>query len=235
MPYFEINCEVCGKYSREWRDSKPHRFCSIGCQKIGMRGQGTKPNKYVIDPRHHDRIRRAYLNPTGNGEIKELASWLGVPRWKLSRFAVTMGWVNKTVKSKPWTNEEDQLLENLSRYCVDKISQKFKDQGYHRTPTAIAIRLKRKRLLANIKGYSAYKLSECLGIDEKGVTRLIKFGKIKADRRGTDRTEQQGGDAYYIQPWNIRQYVIDYIGEIDLRKVDKYWLVDILSNQTALV
>jgi hypothetical protein len=74
-----------------------------------------------------------------------------------------------------------------------------------------------------------------MGIDAKGVTRLIKLGKIKADRRGTDRTEQQGGDAYYIQTWNIRQYVIDYIGEIDLRKVDKYWLVDILSNQTALV
>lgn len=233
MPYFEINCEVCGKYSREWRSDKPHRFCSQACQKTGMVGQRIKPVKYTIDHRHYDRIKQVYLSGTGQGQVTALAKLIGIPRWKITRFAISQGWVQKAVKSKAWSPEEEAMLQNLSRYCIDKIAQKMRNAGYPRTPTAIAMRMRRKRTRSNLKGYSAHQVSECLGIDSKGVTRLITQKKLVADRRGTARTEQQGGDMWYIKPKELRDYVINYISEIDFRKIDRYWLVDILIGERS--
>lgn len=235
MPYFEVNCEVCGKYSRAWRPENPHRFCSSACQKTGMIGQKTKPNKYIIDPRHYDRIKAVYLSETGRGQIKDLAKLIGIPRWKLTRLAISRGWAQKSIKSPPWTPEEDKALESLSRYCPEKISNKLKKLGFYRSLTAIEMRMRRLRTRQNLKGYSAYKLSECFGVNEKTILRVIKQGKLNAEKRGTARTEDQGGDAWFIRPKYIRQYVIDYIAEIDMRKIDRFWLVDILTNEEGLV
>lgn len=235
MPYFEINCEVCGKYSREWRDSKPHRFCGKECRRKGMVGQANKPAKYFIDPKHDERIKAVFLGDTRNGEVKALASWLGIPRWKISRYAIEKGWSQKAFKSPPWTEEEDAALEKYSRYCIEKIAVNMKKDGFNRTCTAIAIRLRRKRILQNLDGYSAHQLSECLGIDEKSVVRLIDKKLLRAERRGTARTEKQGGDEWWIKPRYIRNFLIDYIGEIDMRKIDRFWLVDMLTNEKSLV
>lgn len=235
MPYFEINCEICGAYSREWRAEKPHRFCGEECRRKGMVGYRTKRNKHTIDPKHDERIRKVYMGTTGNGEIKALASWLGVPRQTLTTYANKNGWTQKAVKSPPWTPEEDAALEKYARYCIEKISVKMRQDGFNRTNTAIAIRLKRKRLLSNLDGYSATQLSECLGIDAKSVTRLIQQNKLRAEKRGTARTEKQGGDAWWIKPRYIRNYLMDYIGEIDMRKIDRFWFVDMLCNPNSLV
>lgn len=235
MPYFEINCEVCGKYSREWRADKPHRFCGIECLRKGMVGQPTKPNKYKIDPKHDEMIRKTYLGTTGNGEINALAKRLGVPRWRLSRYAMVKGYVQKAIKAPRWTEEEDAALERYSRYCIAKIVLKMKNDGFNRSATAISIRMRRKKLLSNLDGYSARQLAECLGIESKGIARLIESKKLRAERRGTARTEDQGGDIWWIKPKYIRKYLIDYIGEIDMRKIDRYWFVDMLCNPNSLV
>lgn len=235
MPNFEINCEVCGKYSKAWREEKPHRFCSIECQKKGMVGQVVKPEKYKIDPKHYDRIKQTYAGTTGNGEIKTLASWLGIPRWKVTRFAISQGWLQKAVRSPPWTPEEDAALEKYARYCVEKIVMKMKKEGFTRTATAIRLRLKRTRMLKNLDGYSSRQLADCLGVDAKTVLRMIEQKKINAERRGTARTAQQHGDIWWIKPRNIRNFLIDYIAEIDMRKIDRFWLVDMLANHRELV
>jgi hypothetical protein len=141
-----------------------------------------------------------------------------------------MGWVQKTEKAPLWTESEKDALQAVARYSPEVIHRKLKEKGYHRSVTAIVLQLKRQRCCQNLSGYSANALAQCLGIDLKGVTRLIELGKIPAKRRGTNRTPQQGGDMYWIWPSAIRQYLIEYLSEVDFRKVDKYWFVDMVTD-----
>ncbi|MBW2342520.1 MAG: hypothetical protein JRF53_00645 [Deltaproteobacteria bacterium] len=43
------------------------------------------------------------------------------------------------------------------------------------------------------------------------------------------RNERQGGDHWWILDQNIKEYVLKHLYEIDIRKVDKYWFVDMIQ------
>jgi hypothetical protein len=66
--------------------------------------------------------------------------------------------------------------------------------------------------------------------DPHAVTRWIKSGHLKAKFRGTARGPQQNGDSYLIQEKDIRRFVLDHPTDIDLRKVDQLWFLDLLTN-----
>ena len=75
---------------------------------------------------------------------------------------------------------------------------------------------------------NATSLAECLGIDAHGVTRYIQKGWLKARHRGTRRTKKQGGDQWLIKEKDIRTFIIESVSILDFRKIDKFWLVEIL-------
>ena len=53
---------------------------------------------------------------------------------------------------------------------------------------------------------------------------------LKASRRGTARTESQGGDTYWITHAAVREFVLTHPDEVDLRKVEKWWFLDFVSD-----
>lgn len=75
---------------------------------------------------------------------------------------------------------------------------------------------------------SANKVAKILGIDPKSVARECIAGRLKATRRKTQRTPQQGGDPWSIQRPDLRAFIIEHLGAIDMRKVEKFEFVDIL-------
>ena len=228
MPFYDYECEICGKARRDWRENKPPRFCSRECCKIGMVGQACKRGKFVITPEMSARIEKVYKRDSGNGQIAALAKSLNLPRWKVTRYAQRQGWIAKTKAEPLWSEEEIELLFKYSRYCLEKIQLKLKKRGFNRTITSIAIKMQRLNTRQNIEGHSAHDVARCLGVDEKNITRAINLGKLKAKRRGTARTAIQGGDMWYIKDGAVRDYIIDNLNEIDIRKVDKFWFVDLL-------
>jgi hypothetical protein len=52
---------------------------------------------------------------------------------------------------------------------------------------------------------------------------------LHATRRGTDRTEAQGGDSYWITHKAVRDFVLRCPDEIDLAKVEKMWFLDLVT------
>jgi hypothetical protein len=78
--------------------------------------------------------------------------------------------------------------------------------------------------------YSANSLAQALGIDPHAVTRWIKSGHLKAKFRGTARTAQQNGDIYLIHEKDVRRFILEHPTEIDLRRVDQLWFLDVLTN-----
>lgn len=190
-----------------------------------------KPIRYPITQEIHDRIVRVYQRDTGNGQVRALAKTIGYPRWKITRYAIQCGLIAKQRKEPDWSEQEIKILEHSSRYCPEVIQRKLRAKGFNRTVTAIVLKRKRMRFLRNLDGQSAQSLALCLGVDVHFVTRAIKAGRLRAERRGTLRTEIQGGDFYYIKNKDIRRYIISWLGEIDIRKVDKYWFVNLLASK----
>jgi Homeodomain-like domain len=226
MPTFDYICEVCGHQDRAYRTDDPPRFCSRKCRNQGkVKGKNTK---WIITPDMHEQIRTAYQGPTGSGEIKALAKKLGLPRWKLTRYATEHGWIARTKKEPDWSERELRMLETTAHRSPATIRRYLARVGFHRSELAIVLKRKRMRFLKNLHGHSARDVARCLGIDDHTVTRWISLGYLKAMRRGTERTREQGGDHYFIRDQWIRKFVIEYLSEIDFRKLDKYWLVDIL-------
>lgn len=233
MPKFTFLCEVCGKEATKYRmKEKPPRFCSEACRNVGLYGRPFRPVKWVITPEMHDRIQAAYLNYTGNGEINALSQVLKLPRWKISRYAVSHGWIAKQRKEPNWTEAELHILEQSAHLSLVIIQKRLKKKGFSRSEMGILLKRKRMRFLKNLKGQSARSVAECFGVTEKTIRGWIKNGWLAGDRRRTGRTETQGGDMFFIKDKAIRDFIISSVEVIDFRKIDKYWLVSLLTDES---
>jgi len=191
-----------------------------------------KPRRFPITPEIHTAIEKVYLRDTGNGQVAALAKRIGYPRWKISRYAIQCGLIAKQKKEPDWSDREIHVLEINAHRSPETIQRKLKVAGFSRSVTGIVLKRKRMRFPGNLRGMSANSLSRCLGVGAYFVTRAIKGGRLKATMRETNRTAQQGGDAYYILSEDIRAYILTWLNEIDIRKVSKYWFVDLLANKS---
>jgi hypothetical protein len=216
-----------------WRNPM---YCSRACRNTYFTGTGRQ--KHILPPGADDLIRKAYQEKVGmescakgKHPVRELAKKLGVPRWTISRRACHLGLIAKKKKEPDWTAPELKMLESQARFCPEVIQKKLKKIGYSRSIAGIMIKRNRMRFLKNLDGQSSCSLALCFGVDSKTITRWIKKGYLKAESRGTGRTEQQGGDMYYIKDKWVREFIIDSVDVVDFRKIDKYWLVDLLSNE----
>ena len=212
-------------------------YCSRACRNKYYTYTG-REYKHKLPPGADDLIRKAYQEKVGmesctkgNHPVRDLAKKLGVPRWKITRQACCLGLIAKKKKEPDWTAPELKLLESQARFTPENISRKFKALGYSRSITAIVLKRTRMRFLQNLNGQSANSLSLCFGVDVKAITRWIKKGYLKAERRGTSRVSSQGGDMYYIKDAWVKSFIVNFVDEIDLRKIDKHWLVDLLAGR----
>lgn len=228
MPRYDYICQVCGRSGHAWRpEGQPPKYCSKECQYQGRIGKPVSV-KWPITPEIHEQIVRVYKRDTGNGQVMALARKIGYPRWKISRHATSQGLIARQKKEPHWSEEEVAILERNAHHPPAYIQKKLKAHGYHRTETGIHIKRKHMRFLRNLNGQSASSLAECLGMDAHKILSAINRGQLKATRRQT----KPGRGVYYITDKHARNYIIENLNEIDIRKVDKYWFVDLLANQS---
>jgi len=197
----------------------------------GDRDKTQKGRKYVFTDQIDQLIREIYLNhrdaKTGFG-IRPLAKKVGIPHWALKKRARELGLAR--TKELPWGEPELAILSRYASMSDERIRLKLKAAGYTRTATAIHLKLKRMKFKHDASFYSAYSLAQALGIDPHAVTRWIKSGHLKAKFRGTARGPQQNGDSYLIQEKDVRRFILEHPTDIDLRKVDQLWFLDLLTN-----
>ena len=148
-----------------------------------------------------------------------------------SRYGQEMGWTSKQKKEPNWSEQELRILERSAYHSPTTIQHRLKKKGFARSTVGIVLKRKRMNFLKNLNGQSATSLAMCLGEDSHFVVRAINRELLKATRRKLNRLPQQGGNPWFIKDNNIRAFIIDNVHMIDFRKVDKYWLVDILANK----
>jgi hypothetical protein len=160
--------------------------------------------------------------------LKALAKQIGWPHWALKARAQKLG-ITRTKESE-WSEEELHILKHYAWMCDARIQLKLKAAGYTRTKTAIHLKLKRMRFKQDAPYFSAHGLACALGEDGHKITRWIKFGWLKARHRGSARRTSQGGDTYLIHERDVRAFILAHPMEIDLRKVDQLWFLDLITQ-----
>lgn len=141
-----------------------------------------------------------------------------IPRWKVRQWARQLGLARQ--KEPPWTAQEIAYLEQSLHHV------RLADMAKHLGRTTIAVQLKAKRLglRKTGEGYTMQSLCLGLGVDHHAVKRWIEAGWLKASRRQSERAN----DIWFVSDEAIRAFVRAHPAEIDPRRVDWLWLVDVL-------
>jgi hypothetical protein len=195
-------------------------------EQIGTRrrGNGGSPQKYVLDEPGRKLILALYDSTTERTE--ELMRRLNAPRWRICKWARDLG-VSRQNDLR-WAEKDEQYLrENLHK-------KSFEDMAKHLKRTIPAIRRKSLRLGLS-KTYDPYTMQEIalgLGCDGKRIRRWVEMGWLKGSRRGTKRAAN--GDPWEFTEKQIRDFILAHPGEIDQRKFDWLWIVDILAGDRGL-
>ncbi|GEM_PF-3075198 len=201
-----------------------------------------KGRKYPdFTPEMDAEIRRVYetevgmIAPQKGRPVRELAEKFGLPRWKISKRAFRLGVVpvcHIKKKEPVWAKAELALLRKYAALTVEQIQRRLRTAGYSRGLNAIKIKVYRIVGRKPRDGYSSGSLAKRFGIDSHYIERLIKSGLLKAERRGTNRTQEQGGDWWIIQEAAVRDFIIKNPEMVDFRKVDGPWLVDVVAGNS---
>lgn len=167
-------------------------------------------------------LRRLY-DPTVRGRSQEIAARLKVPRWAVNRRAAALGLTRP--KDRPWSVEDEAYVEaSFHHTSVKTLARKL-----GRSPTDVQLKAKRQGLRKYDEGYTALSLAEALGVDPHWVLARIRSGKLRASRRHTERTPQQGGDSWLITDEAVIDLLREHPYDIDLRKVDNLWFIDLIT------
>ena len=212
-------------------DCSPSVHVTLGKYRDTSGAKTRGHRKYIFTDQIDDLVREIYLHAPGaktRPGIRLLAKKVGMPHWALKKRARELGLAR--TKELPWSERELEILARYAWMSDERIRLKLKTAGHARTVTAIHLKLKRMRFKHDGSFYSACSLAQALGIDPHAVTRWIKSGHLKAKLRGTARTEQQNGDSYLIQEKDVRRFILEHPTDIDLRKVDQLWFLDLITN-----
>ena len=185
-----------------------------------------RPAKYGALTPEREAFLRAHYQPDGQGRgwTVRLARRMGVPKWRLTRWAATLGLMEPTTKPPAWTPAEDAHLE---RRLEQGRSLEVIARELHRSLTAVEVRSKRLGISRRScrQGFSACALALAMGVDVHKVTRWIASGWLDASRMGTARTPAQGGDEWVITEHAVRTFLREHPTAYSLRRVDQTWFL----------
>jgi hypothetical protein len=180
-------------------------------------------------------ICRTCQNNPDSGSIKGLAKTINRTRQWIRARAIKLGVAVPRFKAPPWHPAEIEIIAEHPHLGPLALKWRLRKAGFERTEVAIV----RKLVLLGASmidpdHYTANGLSKLFGIDAKVVTGWIAKGWLGAARRGTIRTDQQGGDQWWISRDQVRRFVVGSVAVIDFRKLDKVWLVELLAGSAEI-
>ena len=167
------------------------------------------------------------------GALGVLAKRWEVARWKVRHRAQQLGIAG--TKEPRWSTAEVKILEKYFHLSPRVASRKLRERGYQRSLTGVVMKRKKLGLRKTDLGYSAGALAEVMGVDGSTALTWIHRGLLKAERLPSERPPGQlnGEGEWFVRPHDLRKFIIDHVALVDIRKCDKYWLVDLLTNKAA--
>lgn len=195
-----------------------------------------KLTRWTSSPQIDEAIRRGYATATSRGDVRALANRLGRPTWWVSKQAARLGIVVPRFRGLPWAVAEDEILRAAPHLKPQTLRLRLARAGFARSETAIVVRLKRLgESRCDPEAMTASDLSRLMGVNPTTVLRWIEAGWLKAKRHagwrqpGQPRPDSERAE-YRIRAADVRRFVIDNAAVVDLRKVDRFWFIDMLGG-----
>ncbi len=154
------------------------------------------------------------------------------PRWYIKRKAQEMG-LAKCFKMPNWSEKEVQYLhDHFPKQGFGAIQKGLKriNGGINRSVTAIVLKKKREGINKRSDGYTMRMVEDLLGADHHKIEAWVNKGWLKDGRKGTLRTPIQGGDMHHFEANDLRDFVINHYEEIDLRRVEKFYFIQLVAG-----
>jgi hypothetical protein len=184
--------------------------------------------KYTFTPEMDKEILYTYsINTDSKPRVINLAKKFRMPRWAIYQRALKISAVNSSHQKRPWQDDEIRILEKYARYGPLTIKKRLEKAGYQRSMASIVLKRKRMRFLSNLEGVSACLCAEFLGVDIHWVLNHINTGSLKAE---VIRRDREGKSNYHIREKDLRKFIIHNPDVIDLRKVEKYYFIELVAN-----
>lgn len=206
------------------------RAGALGLRKPGRDGKVHERQAWTSNEQIDAIITRTYQTRPDKKAILKCAHTVGRPRWWVSKRAVKLGLVNPRFKEPAWSETEIEIITESAHKHLKSLQKILKRHGFSRTETAIAIKLKRLGTDRTDPNHlNANQLATVMGVDRKTVGTWIAKGWLKATRREMTATD----DFWWIHRRDIRRFVIENTAAVDLRKVEKFWFVDLLAQRES--
>lgn len=175
-------------------------------------------------------IRRTFQTKPDKGAVQACADTVARPRWWVSKRAVALGLVAPRFKEPAWTDAELDIVAEAAHKSPATLRKMLARHGFVRSETAILVKLKRLSLDRSDPNHmNANQLAQVMGVDRKTVASWIARGWLKATRRQATELD----DFWQISRRDIAAFISDNVATVDLRKVDKFWFVDLLTHEGA--
>lgn len=185
-----------------------------------------KPSTYKLTVERSNYLREHY-KPSERGISHRCARVLGVPKWRVCRWAAELGLTGPSTKGADWTAAEDAFLEtHIGTRTVGWIGRSLK-----RSMTAVVVRSKRLSISCRDARtwYTARQVAEGFGVDSKTVTRWIEQHKLAARHEGQDYPDGRPA-AWRIEHAAVRRFIQVNPTAFSLAKVEPVWFLDLVFN-----
>ncbi|MER9901631.1 hypothetical protein [Mesorhizobium sp. M0130] len=205
------------------------RAAVLGLRVPGANGKVNERQAWASSDAIDAIIRRAYQKTPSKNDVQACAVTCGRPRWWVSKRAAKLGLVTPRFKQAPWCEAELDLIGDNAHKAPATLRRLLKAKGFDRTETAIIVKLKRLGAdRTDPHHLNANQLADVMGVDRKTIAAWIAKGWLRATRREATATD----DFWWIHRRDIRRFVIDNVAAVDLRKVEKFWFVDLLAERS---
>jgi hypothetical protein len=181
-------------------------------------------------------IKRAYRNV--EPRLKELSrvtdrtiGWL-----KYRAGVLGLRRVNDARYNAPWEAEEQAILQDAvaAGRTVGAIHKRLRNAGFNRSLTAIQARISTLKLRTCRNGMTANEVAQLMGVDDHVVLRWLTQNKLRGERSvGTSIAayiDEIQHPMWQISYSALRDFMLDWPGDWDHRKVGKVALLDILCG-----
>jgi hypothetical protein len=201
-----------------------HKVRQLG---LARPGQKKKAEPFCSTPHIDAAICRYYRGDAKRGGLSKLAHQVARPVKWVSVRALSLGVQVPRFDAGKWSDGEIELLRKNAAKIPITISRVLRSHGFKRSANAIALKLARLRCDRTDEDiYTASGLAELFCVDKSVITSWIRKGWLKARLRGSGHPN----DAYEIHHNNVRRFVVENAGAVDIRRVDKHWFIDLLAG-----
>lgn len=192
------------------------------CDSHRWRHRG-KPRLYPLTP-EREAYMRAHYQPHVRGISHRVAGVLGVPKWRVCRWASELGLTGTQTERRPWTPEEDSVLEaHLGQRHIGWIAKRLR-----RSLTSVTVRAKRLGLSRRAHDWlTAEQVALAFGVDRGTPLHWIAKGLLVAQRWGQDHANGRAS-AWRVEVEDIRRFVQAHPTAFSLAKVDQVWFLDLV-------